>query len=587
MSNDDNNVAMKALLVEKVVRRAKQKDGGRTSCPSNQWSIIAQAVVHSFFDMPQSGPFEEENAVEAWATRVLSSVRQSFKSSKSFIVPDVCPISASGMEKGENASHKRKYEETTMGKSDSFGAFVSVKSYTQFCLDMTSNLVLKEKSMQIIRQPIEALFPREQGRSTPSEKPRSAQLARLLQSELAELGVECVHQLPIVPHNKPKEQDVDVGFIAHGAIAAILEYKPVLNFSAFLLQSSVYGSDTIASFKRPCLMVQVRGDKLESLEIRAYGVVINFYETPSHKRSLLLDAKGMNGLKLFISGLKGYLRSYTSELAEQWHQGYLSNVVSVHEGSGPEDDAIVRKAYDYRLRAPPVPPQDQRYHNIDLVREFIDPDAKLMSMDGLDIVSTKFLKRTDGETWYGKVKSERLAKIVRKLKSLHEKNYVHGDIRLRNMVLHEGVLTDFDYTRETGSNYPSTLLDIEGDGVRHPDVAEAIQEQFLFERMFESNEEKYRRAKRSNPRPRIGQLKMMCDHDVYAMKYVLQKFQPVDENRTAEWDTIVQSEDLWAMPNLLDAFDGHVRFTAQIDVGYGAKPSTGTGSPGDKEQHTE
>ena len=63
----------------------------------------------------------------------------------------------------------------------------------------------------------------------------------------------------------------------------------------------------------------------------------------------------MDGLKLFISGLKRYLRSYSSELAEQWHQGYLSKVVSVHEGSGPEDDAIVYKAYDYRLRTPPVP----------------------------------------------------------------------------------------------------------------------------------------------------------------------------------------------------------------------------------------
>ena len=203
------------------------------------------------------------------------------------------------------------------------------------------------------------------------------------------------------------------------------------------------------------------------------------------------------------------------------------------------------------------------------MREFIDPGANLMSMDGLDIVSTKFLKRTDGEPWYGKVKSQKLAEIVRKLKSLHEKNFVHGDIRLRNMVLHEGVLTDFDYARETGSNYPSTLLDIKGDGVRHPHVAKAIQEQFLFETKFESNEEKYRRANGSNPCPRIGQLKMFCDHDVFAMKYVLQKFQPVDANRTAEWDTIVQSEELWEMPDLLDAFDGHVHFTAQMDVGYG------------------
>ena len=159
MSNDDNNEAMKALLIDKVVRRAKEKDGGRTSCPSISWSSYADPAVYGFLlANPEHDPFKNESVVEFLATIVLSSVRKAFKSSKSFIVPDVCPISASGIEKGENSSHKRKYEETTMSKSDGFGAFVSVKSYTQFCLYMTSSLDLKEKSLQIVRQPIEALF---------------------------------------------------------------------------------------------------------------------------------------------------------------------------------------------------------------------------------------------------------------------------------------------------------------------------------------------------------------------------------------------------------------------------------------------
>jgi hypothetical protein len=116
----------------------------------------------------------------------------------------------------------------------------------------------------------------------------------------------------------------------------------------------------------------------ESLEILVYGVVINFYGPPTHARSLLLAAENIDGLKLFISGLKAYLRSFPSDLTAQWHQGYLSNVVSVHDPFPLEEDPRVYKAYDYCLRTT-VPHGDRRQHNINLVRGFIDPEAELTS----------------------------------------------------------------------------------------------------------------------------------------------------------------------------------------------------------------
>ena len=44
---------------------------------------------------------------------------------------------------------------------------------------------------------------------------------------------------------------------------------------------------------------------------------------------------------------------------------------------------------------------------------------------------------------------------------LHEKKYVHGDIRLESIVFHnENVwLIDFDLTRKVDTNYPSGYVD--------------------------------------------------------------------------------------------------------------------------------
>jgi hypothetical protein len=122
-----------------------------------------------------------------------------------------------------------------------------------------------------------------------------------------------------------------------------------------------------------------------------------------------------------------------------------------------------------------------------------------------------------------------------------------------------------------------TLLDILGDGVRHPDVAAAIKEQAVFEsEEFQSDEALYRLTEHSSPR--IGELEMQFDHDVLAMKYVLKNFKPLDNSHHAAWEEIVQSEDLWSMPASLEAFNEEVQFTGQMDNSL-KKPSRGTGSP--------
>jgi hypothetical protein len=124
---------------------------------------------------------------------------------------------------------------------------------------MKNDYTLKERTTAIIEDSIERLFPREVGRDEASEKPKSAQLVRLLTSELAEMNLECVHQVPIVPRTKRNEQVVDLGIFVDGSIAVVIEYKPVMNFAGFLTQSSVYATDNMASSERPCLMVQVQG----------------------------------------------------------------------------------------------------------------------------------------------------------------------------------------------------------------------------------------------------------------------------------------------------------------------------------------
>ena len=106
------------------------------------------------------------------------------------------------------------------------------------------------------------------------------------------------------------------------------------------------------------------------------------------------------------------------------------------------------------------------HQNIELVTRFMDAKAKIASFgEDFHVVSTKFLRRDNRRSWYGPINTNNLAKILLKLKALHNNGFIHGDLRVCNMILHTGISTDFNFFWCQGSRYPSTFLEISGSGI--------------------------------------------------------------------------------------------------------------------------
>ncbi|KAG7373829.1 hypothetical protein IV203_012924 [Nitzschia inconspicua] len=426
--------SLKQDFIQQIAKRAKLDDNGTTTpCHESKWEEWATPIATLYLSS-RRGTHEtlSENDVKGCSTAVLQCNASEYQKnvvSKPVIsnqyrriIPAVCPLSASQMEQPSNASQQRQlyFEHTLVTDTTHYGAFVSVQSYTQLCVRMIS-------------ENFEFLI------------------------ELGAFGSNTndtiYAQFPLVPKTKGSEQDADIAIVvrrndkdnrAGSAVADFLEYKPTYEFSGFYTQASVYGKDAMNISNLPCVVIQVCG----------WGPWI-----------LSRDPfKDIDGLKLLISVLKDYLEAFVQEQPNAWHHGYFSNVVSKHPLNGVEH---VYKAYGYRLRTR-IPIQDQRQPNIDIVKNYVDANAIRESpQEHFHIVCTKFFPRDDGGPWYGPVPAFKFASIIRQLKQLHEEDgMVHGDVRLRNMIVHEGVLTDFDWTRTAGSLYPSTLLDVTGDGKR-------------------------------------------------------------------------------------------------------------------------
>ncbi|KAL3929384.1 MAG: hypothetical protein SGBAC_012239 [Bacillariaceae sp.] len=563
-SLDDDDESKLNTAVEAIVNRARQlnPNAAASGCPLAVWTMFAWIGARVFLDM---GMTIDEKIIDGLASTTLESVLREIqrhtRKKQSRLVPAICSESASIVER--NSSLKRKYEHTILQSEDSFGGFVSVKSYTQFCLQMSTEYEFHKRTNQILQENIGTLFPREKNMTSASEKPRSAQLARLIQAELAsfdQYGVECVHQYPVAPAGKTNEQYVDIACVVHtdngSKVAATIEYKPTMDFPDFRTQAAVYATDTMNHTRRPCLVVQMRGTAMHQLYIRVYGIVIRRSNTePSHAMSLLLDADGEAGLGLFFSGLQAYFREFLTETEGTWHQGYLSKDVSAHDILS--EDAVVYKSYDYRTRER-ITAQDRRAPNLELVKECVDQDATVFNIcDNFQILRTKFLRRNDDESWYGPILPKMLAKIASQLDALHKKGIVHGDIRIRNMILHAGVLIDFDLSRKQGSRYPSTLQDIHGDGERHPDVKAAIAQQAKFDQKEEIGST-----------VRIEELEMKMEHDVHSMMFAVHQFGPVDQTNETAWIAELAQVDATSLPSAIE-FLNRIQDEIKLKVNLG------------------
>ena len=163
----------------------------------------------------------DDLTVGMMADLVLTSILEAYKPARSESVRwDSAPLSLLPRQfvhfqplrwkRNPTQARSANTKKSRLVHDDSFGSFVSVKSYTRFCLTMITNIIFQEKTTHILSEAIQSLFPREAEQTNPSEKPRSAHLSRLLQAEFSALtDVEFVHQCSVVPQGKSNEQDVD------------------------------------------------------------------------------------------------------------------------------------------------------------------------------------------------------------------------------------------------------------------------------------------------------------------------------------------------------------------------------------------
>ena len=73
---------------------------------------------------------------------------------------------------------------------------------------------------------------------------------------------------------------------------------------------------------------------------------------------------------------------------------------------------------------------------------------------------------------------------------------------------------------------------------------------------------------------------MKFEHDIYAMKYVLQQFQPLNKQLKEEWNTIIATESWAEMIEHIEGFSDQVEFTGNMNTSNGGStPSGGLGIP--------
>ena len=550
---------MDPVRLERIINSLKSKEGAPDWDDARWRGVVAGASL---------GGADDATIID----RVSSVFRSldntlSVSASARALPPSVCATTASGLSDSRN---KRKYEESILPSRPVYGAFVLVPSYLAFVMGMIEfKQELHATTKSIIGETVEDWCPKK-AKTTEKEKPRIVQLARLLAKELAAECVSVVHQVPILPsEKKADDQDVDVaifvesmknGDAAH--VAVTVEYKPERNFESFEAQAAAYGTDYMGISQRSMVVVQVHGTNMSDLYIRAFGVIP--YEKSSdmphsarHRKTLLCDGNGIEGLTMLVAGLKGYVKSFRDEEQGKWTATRLSNVTALHNKDSA--NSFVIKAYDYRTRTAVVNPNDRRQPNFHLVQYFIDEKAELLEPEkDLCMVKTKFYFRDESvKEWFDYIPVSMLGELVENLKKLHDMGYVHGDVRLLNTIPHEGRLVDFDFTKKEDELYPSNLQALPWDGKRAKSVDEAILD------------------------GDIGKLAMKKEHDLEAMLNVMRLFEARGSLECTNWwkDKVLaknSSDDLFDLIAPLKKGGFDVRPTKEQMSGEASK---GTESP--------
>jgi serine/threonine protein kinase len=132
---------------------------------------------------------------------------------------------------------------------------------------------------------------------------------------------------------------------------------------------------------------------------------------------------------------------------------------------------------------------------IDVIKLLLDEMALLWKSKYINLEIVEMAHRESN--WEGGLNVEVFVSILQKLFALHEKGFVHGDIRLANLLtVSSGFIVDFDFVGLALEAYQEGLISV-ADGIRHPYVAAAINDRS------------------------IGTLRPAKEHDLFSMAFVL------------------------------------------------------------------
>jgi hypothetical protein len=267
------------------------------------------------------------------------------------------------------------------------------------------------------------------------------------------------------------------------------------------VQAEMNAFNIITHRNRPCIAVDVSGSRnFEDWVFRASAIVPNPVPTMSTehqadyvKSCFLEETKGAEGVLRLAAGLlrgKSFFNDRKLTVL-----GPTVAVVPPRKDNAIQEKRVV-KAYDRSTSCQP---------NIDLVRTLVDPGALIWTSSDskLQLVETLHFE----SDWTKVVPCSSFIAILGQLKALHDKDSVHGDVRLGNM-LSCGKLIDLDYVLL--QEYPSGLKQIP-DGERHPSVKESIDDES------------------------IGDLRPDKKHDLYSMGAVMGLFRPSDSGHESVW----------------------------------------------------